>query len=307
MHKELHLNIADFNIMLDSGSAPMLPILDKPSNPFLFTSPKDAPNSSKNIDLIWHVKDKNFSVNKDMRELATFQGSSWRIFRNSTEETFIIPKSESIQALSWSLSFTSDFKNINICIGDGKPIIVNKKNSPINYIRNQIDCIILTHYLLKNHHVPIHAAAVEFNGKGYIFTGVSGAGKSSITKLFSKYGIDSWLSDEKVIIKTKQRDITVHGTPWFSFANKALNKGVPLAGIFFISHGADPVIKQLDQQESMVKLFDVASIPWYDAEYAECGCAVLTKIINEIPTYEFSYRLEENAVRAWQEFVAKHG
>ena len=303
MDTKLYLNIADINIMLDSGNVSMPRITDKQYAQFLNTT-FDTDNSNKKIDLIWHVKHKNFIISDDITELATFPASNWRVFRNTTKETLIIPKRQTTEFPSYSIHFTHDFKDINIYGGDITLVMANGTKSFSRFFLYPTDGLIFTHFLLKTNNLAMHAAAVEFDGKGYIFTGLSGSEKSTITKLFSEFDITSWLSDERVVLKfNQQSNITVHGTPWPSSAGRALNKGTPLAGIFFISHGADPVIKQLTPQAAMVKLFDVATIPWYDAEYTESGCAVLTKIINDIPIYEFSYRLEENAVRAWQEFV----
>lgn len=303
MSNSLYLQIADLNIKIDSGDVPMLPIENPNYKQFI----KQADEVDQNkVDLNWHVSEKDFTVHEDLQEIATFPENVWSLYRNAAEERFIIPKYQETVFPRWALRFTQDFQNIKIYGNETTVSIENGEKKFSEFFLRPVDHIFLIHYLLKNKGLVMHCAGVDIDGKGYIFTGVSGKGKSTIAKLFIENGITTWLSDERVILKENQQgELFMYGTPWPSSAELVSNTGVPLAGVFFIANGDAPVIRPLERQQAMANLFAVTAIPWYDSEFMEGGCAVLNTLVNTIPMYEFSYKPEISAVSAWQEFIAK--
>lgn len=82
----------------------------------------------------------------------------------------------------------------------------------------------------------LHAAGLSSHAQGYLFTGASGAGKSTIADFFSERGARI-LSDERIIIRDIAGRFMIHGTPWVGSGNYATNKSCPLTQLFCISHG----------------------------------------------------------------------
>jgi len=60
----------------------------------------------------------------------------------------------------------------------------------------------------------LHASAVEHEGKGFVFTGVSGSGKSTVIKLLQGAGVARSLGDEVTVLRITADGITVHSTPF---------------------------------------------------------------------------------------------
>jgi len=90
----------------------------------------------------------------------------------------------------------------------------------------------------------LHASGVERNGKGYVFLGESGAGKSTICRLSEpKYNI---LNDDKISIEyqpCRKRFIM--------YALDCLQKKVGLEGIFFIRQSKRNKLKRVGVKEAI--------------------------------------------------------
>jgi len=81
----------------------------------------------------------------------------------------------------------------------------------------------------------IHSSACKFRNKNYIFIGKSGAGKSTIIKLFKSMG-GIPLSDDSNILINRHRKIYLYQTPFIesNYKIKKENKPLILDGVFFI-------------------------------------------------------------------------
>ena len=69
--------------------------------------------------------------------------------------------------------------------------------------------------LIDNDIILFHGSVVAVDGKGYLFTAVSGTGKSTHTRLWREYLGDRavMVNDDKPLLKIKD-NVTVYGTPW---------------------------------------------------------------------------------------------
>ncbi len=85
--------------------------------------------------------------------------------------------------------------------------------------------------------IILHSACISFKGVGYLFAGVSGSGKSTISEIWQKDGEAEVLTDERVIIREHENALWAYGTPWHGTSGIHKNRGAPIGKIFFIKHG----------------------------------------------------------------------
>lgn len=92
----------------------------------------------------------------------------------------------------------------------------------------------LSHLLPVRGGLLVHASAVAREGKGFVFTGASGSGKSTAVRLLSQlHGIQP-LGDEVVVLRLTQDGARVESTPFGG--NEAMGPGdAPIRRLIFLS------------------------------------------------------------------------
>lgn len=79
--------------------------------------------------------------------------------------------------------------------------------------------------------ISIHASAVVCDGKGYLFMGKSGTGKSTHTRLWLEHiPGSSLLNDDNPIVRIVGEEVIAYGSPWSGKTNCYKNESAPAAG-----------------------------------------------------------------------------
>src|SRR5205823_10646703 len=92
--------------------------------------------------------------------------------------------------------------------------------------------VVLSLVLPRQGGLLVHAAGLARDGRGYLFPGVSGAGKTTVARLSPDATL---LSDELSIVTACTESPYLHGTPfWGELARAGENRAVSLAGIYFL-------------------------------------------------------------------------
>jgi hypothetical protein len=101
---------------------------------------------------------------------------------------------------------------------------------PLEY---PIDGLILYYLTVMNGDIMVHASGVSHAGKGYLFSGVSGKGKTTMARLWDSSG-GKVIHDDRLIIRRMGDKYMMFNTP--VYADDKPN-GSPLTRIFLIEHG----------------------------------------------------------------------
>ncbi len=143
-----------------------------------------------------------------------------------------------------------------------------------------------------------HGAAVEYNGKAYLFTGVSGVGKSTHIRLWRQYLGDAVkiINGDKPILHATPSGVTVSGTPYAGKEGWQRNASAPLAGICFLSQGTENNISAMTQDAAFTHLLGQIYQP--KTETAMLKTVAILRTLSAVPCYAFSCNRSENAVEA---------
>ncbi len=97
---------------------------------------------------------------------------------------------------------------------------------------------LLTYWrLLKKGGIGLHASGVKTDTGGVAFSGMSGAGKSTISGIWLDTGEVTVLSDDRIGARPDGDGYRIHGTPWHGTLDVCNADSAPLQAIFFIGHG----------------------------------------------------------------------
>ena len=115
---------------------------------------------------------------------------------------------------------------------------------PSPYSLDSVLRILHTILLAEQGGMLMHASSVVLDGKAYVFTGVSGAGKTTISRLAPADA--HVLTDEMSFIRREPDGYFAYGTPFAGeLAKPGENLRAPLAGIFLLAQGPDNRIDPL--------------------------------------------------------------
>ena len=128
----------------------------------------------------------------------------------------------------------------------------------------------------------LHAAGLTAQEEGYIFTGDSGTGKSTIAQFFAERGA-LVLSDERLIIRKIADDFILYGTPWVGSGNYAHNAQAPLTQLYCISHGTEQhTISPLPPRAVSQELLRQCFLPLWNRDALEATLATVTDLVRQI-------------------------
>ena len=175
------------------------------------------------------------SLDSHRKIFTTNPEGLWTIFEDTEKRNYLI----SLQNVE------NDEKPYKIVLADRKftDFIIYSKPArnnllvPLEYPLDEL--IVSGHINLNKIGILLHSACISLGGRGHLFSGVSGSGKSSISEIWQKDSDTEVLTDERVIIRVIEDNLWAFGTPWHGTAGINKNMGVPIEKIFFIKHGKE--------------------------------------------------------------------
>jgi hypothetical protein len=96
-----------------------------------------------------------------------------------------------------------------------------------------IDALILYYLTVMSGDIFIHASGVEHSGRGYLFSGVSGMGKSTMARIWKNAG-SSVIHDDRLIIRNTGSTFRMYNTPLYNYDRPAESE---INDVFLIEHG----------------------------------------------------------------------
>lgn len=151
-------------------------------------------------------------------------------------------------------------------------------------------------YVCEHNRLLMHGSAIAIDGKGYIFTALSGTGKSTHTALLRKlHGENAvMINDDKPFLHIAEDKIYVCGSPWMGKHGIGSNISVPLEGIFFLRRSEDNVLEQLSAEDALTLLVSQCHRPVH-ADKMMFTLDLLDQILTRVPLYDFGCNMDISA------------
>ena len=148
----------------------------------------------------------------------------------------------------------------------------------------------------------IHAAVVSCEGKGYLFLGPSGTGKSTHAQLWLKHfeGTELVNDDNPVV-----RGGVVYGSPWSGKTPCYRNVSVPIGGIVMLSQAPYNKIRRLSGIEAYVDLAESVSGKIWDSRIAEGQHQTENTLASTIPMWHLECLPDEAAARLCHDTITR--
>jgi hypothetical protein len=196
----------------------------------------------------------------------------------------------------------------------------------INPLEYPLDELLMIHVLSQGKGVEVHGCAlVDDTGRAYVFPGQSGAGKSTMARLWMNaapgalVGADlarpalvaadlarpsiTLLSDERIVLRTDRDPIEVFGTPWHGDALLASPASGRLAGVFFLQHAPANSITPMTGAAALAKLFSCSFLPFHGAASLNQTAGALERVVSQTPCYALAFVPDASVIAALAPFT----
>jgi hypothetical protein len=217
-------------------------------------------------------------------------GSTWALYRD--QEKYVLQDStfESDSPPNQLVILESDLKSGDIYINNElfKNLLPDPLGSPLNQV---LIILLLSH--CKG--LMLHACGIDDGDYGYLFLGNSGHGKSTIARLWSKNQA-TVLNDDRIILREKNGELIMYGTPWPGDFKEVSSKGVPIRKLFFLQHGEKNSVVPKNGAEAVLMLLTRCFPPIWDKKGMEYTIDLCHRLVLKVPCYELSFAPDRKIV-----------
>jgi hypothetical protein len=162
-----------------------------------------------------------------------------------------------------------------------------------------LDELLMIHQLAQGKGVEIHGCALlDRAERAFVFAGQSGAGKSTMARLWMNQPDVTPLSDERVVLRTDGDRIVVYGTPWHGDAELTSSRSGELAAVFFLHHGKAHRCEPTGGPLAAAKLFSCAFLPFHDGDGVDRTMAAIERVAREVPCRDLWFAPDRSIVDA---------
>ena len=272
-----YLRIAELTIALQPRDASLTWEWDAPTQRFLI--PPTAPATAADVDIEVAVGTPAGSSG----ELLFESGAVWRLLREG-DGYRIECSSEGLAAGPYKVArFDDTFTRGEVTL---LPMIAERRLSPIEY---PLDEVLIANLLGRGRGVELHSCGVvDRDGRGHLFAGVSGAGKTTTARLWqgAAKGI---VSDDRVIVREREGVPWMYGTPWHGEAELSAPLAAPLAGIYLLEQSTANEMREIPRAAAVARLFRCTFPAFWDPAALEFTLSFLERLAAAVPVRELAF------------------
>lgn len=178
-------------------------------------------------------------------------------------------------------------------------ITTRGSSSDVTFGFNNTLMVIFTMCTARYNTLLMHSATIENGGKGYMFLGASGQGKSTHSNKWVEFIKGSTLinDDNPVIRISPDGTPIVYGSPWSGKRPIYMNVHYPIGGMAAIEQDK----KNWIRKESIPTAFGImlcsCSTLKFDKEIHIAICSTITKVLERVAVHTLFCRPDEEAAR----------
>lgn len=139
--------------------------------------------------------------------------------------------------------------------------------------------IVFAQAILPHGAVSVHASVVVNEGKGFLFMGKSGTGKSTHSGLWLKHIEGSWLlNDDNPMLRLTEGGVRVYGSPWSGKTHCYRNESAPVAGIVRLKQAPRNRFRVCEDIAAFSAVLPGCSVLRQDMRLHEALCETLAEL-----------------------------
>ena len=149
--------------------------------------------------------------------------------------------------------------------------------------------------------VLVHCSVIEYNGKGIMFAGDSGAGKSTQASLWKKYRNAEIINGDRGAIFFDRKDCYVYGVPFNGTSAICQNKRCKTDLMVLLGHGEKNELIRIDEASAFKMLLGKTTYYEWDRQSVENVLDELDRFVKTVPIFYLRCLPDESAVKILEE------
>lgn len=178
-------------------------------------------------------------------------------------------------------------------------ILLKKADYNLEYLLTEYATF---YYVLKEKNaLVIHASAISYHNRAYLFVAKSGTGKSTHAKMWVEQKLATYINDDKNIIVLENGKLYVYANPWSGKHCLDNNVKVELGSLIKLTRGTVPFIQELSRLD-VYKLLLSSTLHLNDKKQIEKWEHLANEILN-IKNYLLKANIDVASVKIVQKVL----
>ena len=156
--------------------------------------------------------------------------------------------------------------------------------------------LLMVNYLAQGRGIILHSCGIKQGDRGIIFVGESGAGKTTMARIWHQGSDVEILSDDRTLVRREGDHFVIYGTPWHGEGKFGSPGKVKLDQIFFIKHSKENSISKINNAHSVTQFLKCAFPPFWDAAGMEYSMDVFSDLAATVPCRMLSFKPDSSII-----------
>ena len=144
--------------------------------------------------------------------------------------------------------------------------------------------------------LQLHCATVDDRGRGILFLGPSGIGKTTQAERWAQYRGSSIINGDIGLVQRTDEGYVAWGTPWHGSSPYCLNASVPVKALVVLKQAPENHLRELTGFEKVSEVSGSVFYPTWLEDGMELCTETLNHLLTDLPVYRLDNRADEEAV-----------
>lgn len=159
--------------------------------------------------------------------------------------------------------------------------------------------------MLSADRILLHAACVQTDLGGILFSGVSGIGKSTQAELWMKHRGATMINGDRPVLFGEEDQWFAAGSPYAGSSHCYVNAVTPIKGIVFLQKAQTNSVRRLTPGESFLHIYRNVVANTWNQYYMDKMVDLIKKMAEVIPCYSFACTPDEEAVNYLEQYLSR--
>ncbi|TLX75180.1 hypothetical protein E9993_09770 [Labilibacter sediminis] len=291
MPKGFYLKIADLLIGCQSSSQQLILHSEGGVKHFITSKSKKPADYNITYDIVSSFDDSNlnlvFAGEPRDNEVLNYK---WKVYQTLNDIYLVVffEDHEQIKVVSAKVSSVSSMVNVNVLLHHGcdQKVVLDPLIHPLG-------SLILLYLMHWKEALLIHASGVVYGQKAFVFTGVSGIGKSTMAKLWSESGVQV-LNDDRLVMRKVGKKVMVYNNP-MPYYQQHPREG-ELKKIFLLKQSPDNYIKPLKGVAAYSRVLGNFIQQFYQQSMVKKHLEIVEDVLGIVDVYEVGFKPDQDIV-----------